>query len=111
MLVKYSIWGLLFLLAAIASYDFEPNEYIDLGLFVLSVLVLGIITFLIFSINKNDVVSRILKSEPNKMTPDQSLVLQMLAYVILPVCGVIAYYMPSFSNLFGWVSAFLGGVK
>ena len=111
MLIKYLIVGLLLLLASVSSYNFQPNKYIDVLLFLLISVVLGGVTLFIISINRSDVISRILKSKPNKLTPDQAFVLQMLTYVVIPICGVVAYYMPSLSGLFGWVSTVFSGGK
>jgi hypothetical protein len=111
MLINYSIVGLLLLLAATASYDFQPSKYIDIFFLVLFGMVLGGIAWFIFSINRNDVLSRILKTEPNRLTASQPFVLQILAYVVLPLLGVITYYIPSLSGLFGWVSVFWGDTK
>jgi hypothetical protein len=80
------------LLLAAASYPFQPERPLLYALMALLAAVVAGILYVLYDLNKNELVSRITKTTPNRFTPDRGFLMSVGTYV-LPVLGVAALYL------------------
>jgi hypothetical protein len=80
------------LLLAAASYPFQPERPLLYALMALFGAVVAGILYVLYGLNKNELVSRITKTVPNRFTPDRGFLTSVGTYV-LPVLGVAAAYL------------------
>ena len=76
------------LLFAVTSYPFQPERlflYTFLGLFG---AVLAGILYVLFSVNYNNLISRIAGTTPNRFTPDGGFLMSLVTYII-PALGLV----------------------
>ena len=80
------------LLLAAASYPFQPERPLLYALMaLLGAVVVGIL-YVLYDLNRNELVSRITKTTPNRFTLDRGFLMSVGQY-ILPVLGVAALYL------------------
>jgi uncharacterized protein YhhL (DUF1145 family) len=75
------VWGAALLLLAAASYPFQPEAIILYVLFGLLILVGGAILWVLIQMNRNEIISRITRSTPNKFDFNLDFVLGFAQYV------------------------------
>lgn len=80
------------LLMAAASYPFQPERPLIYALIGLLLAVVAGILYVLYDINRNELVSRITKTTPNKFTPDRNFLSSVGMYV-LPILGVVAAHL------------------
>lgn len=96
------------LLFAAASYPFQPDRPRLLALVgLLAVVAIGIV-YVLYRINKNALVSRIMRTTPNRFTPDAGFfssiatyVLPLVALVILQLLGLFRFIVEPVLGILG----------
>jgi hypothetical protein len=106
-LLTFGTAALLCMLLAMTAYPFQPQWLLGhfLALVTLS-LVIATVRILV-KMNRNDLLSRIAKTEPNKTTFDWGLVSKLLLYGALPIVTLVASLFPQMDWLFSWVDGLL----
>lgn len=97
----------LLLLWALSSYPFQPHRLIVIFSygFVLWIVITFILLFVRF--NRDEVLSRLLGTTPNRFTFDRSMILPFVGCVVLPLVSLAAVQFPEFSDaLFSWIGFF-----
>jgi hypothetical protein len=84
-LLTCAMLALLLLLFANGAYPLQPQQLLNAFLFAIAVTVVGWTLRVLVQINRNDLLSRIQKTEPNKTTFDRPLVAQFLLYGVVPL--------------------------
>ncbi len=110
-LLTYAMLALLLLLFASGAYPLQPQQLLHAFLFVIAVTVVGWTLRVLVQINRNDLLSRIQKTEPNKTTFDRALIAQFLLYGVLPILSLLATLVPDMAGVFSWVADILRLVK
>ncbi len=87
------------LLLSATSYPFHPERLLLVCLLGLSALGLVAVIWVLFDMNRDEVVSRMLKTTPGKLSLDSGFVGSFLTY-ILPVLGVLTAQL---SGSFRWL--------
>lgn len=89
MLAFGTVWTSVLLMLAATAYPFQPERLILYLLFGLLFAVSGAIVWVLIQVNKNEIVSRITRSTPNKFQLDWEFVHKILLYLgpILLVIG------------------------
>lgn len=99
---------LLCFMVAFQSYPFVIRTSLQSSLTWITCWVAASLVLVMVQLNRNEVLSRIGKSVPNRFQLDGSFVKPMLTYVALPVLGLLTIQFPGLSRfLFGW----LGGLS
>jgi hypothetical protein len=106
-LLTFGTAALLCMLLAMTAYPFQPQWLLGhfLALVTLS-LVIATVRILV-KMNRNDLLSRIAKTEPNKTTFDWGLVSKLLLYGALPIVTLVSSLFPQMDWLFSWVDGLL----
>jgi hypothetical protein len=89
----------------------QPQQLLNAFLFAIAVTVVGWTLRVLVQINRNDLLSRIQKTEPNKTTFDRPLVAQFLLYGVVPLLTLLATLFPHMAGVFSWVADILRLVK
>jgi hypothetical protein len=93
LMVALTVGSLLLVLAA-TLYPFHPQSLLVLCLFGLTGTVAVSMIVWLVQINRDELVSRIERSSPNRFTPDLAFIQGTAAYV-LPIVGVLLVQFPS----------------
>jgi hypothetical protein len=87
------------LLLSATSYTFRPERLLLVCLLGLSIAGIASVIWVMFEMNKDEVVSRILKTTPGKLSLDSGFVGSFLTYVV-PTVGILAAQL---SGSFRWI--------
>lgn len=104
--------SILLVLGAIFTYPFQPQRFLLILVWVV-ILVTGPLTVLaLLQMNRDEVLSRIAKSEPGKVTWDRHFISQIVIYGVLPLFSLIASQFPEVRGAaFSWLESLLKTLK
>jgi hypothetical protein len=77
------------LLLAVTSYPFQPQRFILFTMLALTGAVVAAILYVLYMINRDELVSRIARTTPNRFTPDIGFFSSIFTYIV-PVVSVVA---------------------
>lgn len=96
---------LLCFMVAFQSYPFVIQTSLQSSLTWITCWVAASLVIVMVQLNRNEVLSRIGKSVPNRFQLDGSFVKPMLTYVALPLLGLLTIQFPGLTRfLLGWLS-------
>jgi hypothetical protein len=75
------VWVAILLLLAATSYVFQPEQFIMYLLLGLLTVVVGVIVWVLIRVNKNEIVSRITQSTPNRFELTWNFALSLIQFV------------------------------
>jgi hypothetical protein len=87
------------LLLAATSYPFHPEKLLLVGLIALSAAGMAAIVYLLIDMNRDEVVSRVTRTAPGKLSLDSGLIGSLFTYVV-PAAGVLVAQL---SGSFRWL--------
>lgn len=104
--------GFVLLLLALISYPFQPQRYLVL-LSTMLLLMTGPTTmYVLAQMNRDEVLSRIAKSPPGRLTWDRAFISQVVIYGALPLLSLIATQFPEVRGAaFSWIETALKTLK
>lgn len=104
--------GLLVLLAALVSYPFQPQHFLMLFMWALMLAGVGLAVTVVVQMNRSEVLSRVAKVEPGKLTIDRHFLSRVVVYALLPLLSLIASQFPQVRGVaFSWLEAILKTLK
>jgi len=110
-LLTFVIVGMVLLLLAFTSYPFEP-QHLLLLVIQIAIIAVAIVTFVVFvQAERDEILSRIARTQPNTVTWNRSFVLPVLLYAALPLLTVVATAFPLLGDLFSFLDPVLRIVK
>jgi hypothetical protein len=111
-LLVFVLLGMLLLLLSLNIYPFQPLHLL-LSLSWVMILSIVALTLTVFvQMNRNEVLSRIAKSEPGKVTWDRFFIAPLLLYIVLPLLTLVSSQLPEVRGpLFSWIEPFLRALK
>ena len=80
-------------------------------MFLVVVTLVIVAAVILVRMNRNDLLSRIAKVEPGKLTFEWSLIHRLLIYAAIPILGLAATLFPQMDGLLSWVDSLLRIVK
>ncbi len=96
--------GLLLLLAAMMSYPFEHQSSILRVVAAAELVTVGVALALFVQMERDEVLSRILRTNPGEINWSSPLLLKVVLFAVVPLSGVAAASFPAIGRgLFGWV--------
>lgn len=97
--------GLLLLLLAVNTYPFQPHHLLMMMLWVMILAVVALAVWVLVQSNRDEVLSRVAKSEPGKVTWNRRFIVQLLIYGVLPLLSLLAADFPELRKLiFSWLA-------
>jgi hypothetical protein len=110
LLTSLTVGAVLLLLAA-ASYPFHPQQLLLVFLTGLgSAVTIAMVVFLV-QMNRDELVSRITRSAPNRFTPDLAFLNSIGTYVLPIVAGLMLQFPFVASGLRSWLEPMLHVIK
>jgi uncharacterized protein YhhL (DUF1145 family) len=104
--------GFVLLLLALIVYPFQPQRYMVLLSTVLLVVTGPTTMYVLAQMNRDEVLSRIAKSQPGKLTWDRAFISQVVIYGVLPLLSLIATQFPEVRGAaFSWIETALRTLK
>jgi hypothetical protein len=104
--------GFVLLLLALIVYPFQPQRYLVLLSTVLLVMTVPTTMYVLAQMNRDEVLSRIAKSQPGKLTWDRAFISQIVIYGVLPLLSLIATQFPEVRGAaFSWIETVLKTLK
>jgi hypothetical protein len=104
--------GFVLLLLSLIVYPFQPQRYLVLLSTVLLVVTGPGTMYVLAQMNRDEVLSRIAKSPPGKLTWDRAFVSQVVIYGVLPLVSLIATQFPEVRGAaFSWIETALKILK
>ncbi|MBI1816669.1 MAG: hypothetical protein HYR72_16955 [Deltaproteobacteria bacterium] len=91
--------GALLLLLTITAYPFQPQRLLLLFIWVVILTIVGGVVMVFVQMNRNEVLSRITHTKPNKVSFDASFLSSILTYGVLPVLTLLATMFPQIGGL------------
>jgi hypothetical protein len=86
-------------LVAVHSYQFEPKQFVSLSLWLLFSLAILAVLWVFVSMDRNPTLSRIGGTKPGAVTLDTAFLSNVLAYVAVPVLGLVGTQVSAVGNL------------
>src|SRR5262249_52970748 len=87
--IGFLVIGSLSLLLAVTSYPFPMQGRLMGGVVLLIIGLVVAISTVVLGINRDDLISRISKTRPNRLSLDVPLMANLVTYVV-PLLGVLA---------------------
>lgn len=104
--------GLLVLLAALVSYPFQPQHFLMLCMWAMMLGGVGLAVMIVVQMNRCEVLSRVAKIEPGKLTIDRHFLSRVVVYAVLPLLSLIASQFPQVRGVaFSWLETILKTLK
>ena len=79
---------------ATSAYPFQPAGTLAWAAKISIALVVVVSVRVIAGIERDDILSRIAKTDPGKMTPSWSLLVRLVGYVLVPLGSLAAARLP-----------------
>lgn len=104
--------SILLALGALFSYPFQPQRFMLVIVWAV-IMVTGPLTiFTLVQMNRDEILSRIAKSELGKVTWDRHFISQLIIYGVLPLFSLIASQFPEVRGVaFSWLESILKILK
>lgn len=110
-LAGFLLVALLITTAMLSSYPFQPQSRAKLGLVAVLVAAVAALLLVMSQMNRNEVLSRITKTDPGRITWSTGFVVNLLLFVLVPLLALVSSEFPEArSLLFGWVEPVLRAV-
>jgi hypothetical protein len=104
--------GLLVLLATLISYPFQPQRFLVLFMSALMLAGAALAVMIVVQMNRSEVLSRVAKSEPGKLTVDRHFLSRVIVYAVLPLLSILASQFPQVRGFaFSWLETILKTLK
>lgn len=110
-LITFATTAAFVLLLAITSYPFQPQQLLTVFLWgmILSVVISSVTVFV--QVERDEVLCRIAKTSPNRITFDRRFLSGLVTYGLLPVLGLLFTQLPALQGVFSWVEPVLRAFK
>jgi hypothetical protein len=99
--------------ALLSSYPYEPASLVKLVFFIILLASVGGLLRVSVEMNRDEVLSRVAKTEPGKVTWDRNFLMNGLIFGIVPIATLVSSEFPAVREfLFAWIyplTRLLGG--
>jgi hypothetical protein len=103
-LALFLLLSLLITTLLLSGYPFTPRQLVKLSFILLLLVTVGSILYVNTQMNRNEVLSRIAKTEPGKVTWDGRFVLNVITFGVLPILTLLGSEFPELRGaLFSWL--------
>ena len=104
--------GLMLLLIAGVMYPFQPAHFLMMLVWLVILTTVPIMVMVFVQMNREEVLSRVAKAEPGRITWDRRFVSQVVLYGALPLLSVLAAQFPEVRGAaFSWLESILKTLK
>ncbi|MFO0576925.1 MAG: hypothetical protein U1A78_23220 [Polyangia bacterium] len=108
----FCTFGFIAALATFSSYPFQPLRFLMISVWLFILGTLPITLYVLVQMNRDDVLSRLGRSEPGRVTFDRRFLSQIVLYGALPLLSLIATQFPGVRGVaFSWLESLLKALK
>ncbi len=104
-----SVYASILLVLALSSYPFQPQQLLLRICLAVLFGAIAIVSWIIVSAERNELLSRVANRTPNKVDLDGALFSQLATYILLPLAAVLATQFPGLSHLLGDLLSMVSG--
>lgn len=110
-LAGFVLLALLLMTAMLSAYPFQPQSRAKLALSIVLAVAVGAILLVMAQMNRNEVLSRVTKTDPGRITWSTAFVVNILLFAVLPLLALVSSEVPEVRTvLFGWLEPVLRAV-
>jgi hypothetical protein len=103
-LALFLLLSLLITTLLLSGYPFSPRQLVKLSFIVLLLATVGAILYVNTQMNRNEILSRIGKTTPGRITWDARFIVNVLTFGVLPILTLLGSEFPELrSTLFSWL--------
>ena len=104
LLAGFLLLSLVLATLVIASYPYHPQSLLRVLLLIVLLGAVGVTLLVLVQMNRDEVLSRIARTEPGRLTWDFSFVLHLAAFGAVPLLTLLSSEFPALRGLlFAWV--------
>jgi hypothetical protein len=104
LLAAFLVLSLLLATLVIASYPYHPQSLLRVLLLMVLLGAVGALLLVLVQMNRDDVLSRIGRTEPGRLTWDLNFVVHLVAFGAVPLLTLLSSEFPTLRGLlFAWV--------
>lgn len=108
----FCTFGFIAMLATFSVYPFQPLRFLMIGVWLFILVSMPITVYVLIQMNRDDILSRLGKSEPGQVTFDRRFLSQLVLYGVLPILSIIAAQFPEVRGVaFSWLESLLKTLK
>jgi hypothetical protein len=103
--------SLLILVGVGAQYPYQPRSIVSLATVFLLIATVAAVFGVMFSLSRNETISRISRTEPGKVTWDTTFILNAVTFGVIPLLALVSSEFPAVrSFLFSWAEPLVRAV-
>jgi hypothetical protein len=102
-LVQLLLGMLILMMLLFSSYGFSPESVIRPAFIILFAVTIVSLLVTITQINKDEVLSRVQRTDPGRITWDANYLINIGLVVLVPLLGLLSSYSPWFENGASWL--------
>jgi hypothetical protein len=103
-LALFLLLSLLLTTLLVSSYPYQPQSLLRLILLLVLVGAVGSVIVVLVQMNRNEVLSRIARTEPGQITWNGTFILNLVTFGVVPLLTLLSSEFPGLRNaLFAWV--------
>jgi hypothetical protein len=103
-LALFMLLSLLLTTMLVSSYPYQPQSLLRLILLLVLVGAVGALVIVLVQMNRNEVLSRIARTEPGQITWNGTFILNLFTFGVVPLLTLLSSEFPGLRNaLFAWV--------
>jgi hypothetical protein len=108
----FCTFGFIAALLTFSTYPFQPQRFLMMSVWLFILGTLPITLYVLVQMNRDDVLSRLGKSEPGRVTFDRRFMSQIVLYGVLPLLSLVATQFPGVRGVaFSWLESLLKTLK
>jgi hypothetical protein len=110
-LALFMLLSLLLTTALVSSYPYQPQSLLRLILLLVLLGSVGAFVAVLIQMNRNEVLSRIARTEPGQITWNATFIINLLTFGVVPLLTLLSSEFPGLRNaLFAWVQPLVSAV-
>ena len=94
-------------MALLSSYSFLPQSVVRSLFLALFIAVAISLVMLLSQMNRDEVLSRVMRTDPGRVSWDSSFVFNIGTVVAIPLLSLVSAFSPLRTDLFGWIDTAL----
>ena len=106
-LVLMLLFMLVVMMGLLSSYSFLPQSVVRALFLILFIAVVVSLLLLLAQMNRDEVLSRVTRTDPGRLTWDSGFLFNIGTVVAIPILSLVSAFSPLRTDLFGWVDGLL----
>jgi hypothetical protein len=108
LLAGFLVLSLVLATLVISSYPYQPQSLLRVLLLIVLLGAVGILLLVLVQMNRDEVLSRIARTEPGRLTWDLNFVVHVVAFGAVPLLTLLSSEFPALRGLlFSWIQPLL----